>query len=434
MVLPLELLQQFKDSDFSDQLEYEGWKARNLKVLQAGLLHHPLVPLDKSDTASERFHQFIVGASDRSIVTGKSSDMQLLCSILLPLTYRSLDGRGSDTCHWADGFPFNLHLYQMLLEICFNSNIAEGAMIDEIDQVLELIKKTWAILGINQSLHNLCFTWILFHKFAATMQVENDLVFEVDNQLIEVANDAKATQDPAYSKILSSILTSIIGWTEKKLIAYHDTFNQSNIEYMQVFVSLGVKTAKIQVEDLSNEYGWKKGEETDISCSIIDSYIRSSLRTAFAQKMKQRETSWRSSIDQNTPVLSILAKDVGALAIKEKQLFSPILKKWHPLAAGVAVATLHFCYANELKQYIYGLVELTPDIVQVLKAADKLEKDLVNIAVEDSVDSDDGGMSLIREMSPYEVESAIMDLVRAWINTRIDRLKEWIDENLQQEV
>lgn len=150
--------------------------------------------------------------------------------------------------------------------------------------------------------------------------------------------------------------------------------------------------------------------------------------------MKQRETSRRSSIVQNTPVLSILAKDVGALAIKEKQLFSPILKKWHPLATGVAVATLHSCYANELKQYIYGLVELTPDIVQVLKAADKLEKDLVNIAVEDSVDSDDGGMSLIREMSPYEAESAIMDLVRAWINTRVDRLKEWIDENLQQEV
>ncbi|KAG2371749.1 hypothetical protein LR48_Vigan05g134900 [Vigna angularis] len=38
-------------------------------------------------------------------------------------------------------------------------------------------------------------------------------------------------------------------------------------------------------------------------------------------------------------------------------------------------------------------------------AADKLEKDLVHIAVEDSVDSDDGGKSVIREMCPFEAET-----------------------------
>ena len=52
---------------------------------------------------------------------------------------------------------------------------------------------------------------------------------------------------------------------------------------------------------------------------------------------------------------------------------------------------------------------------QVLKAADKLEKDLVNIVVEDSVDSDDGGKSLIREMPPYEAENTIANLVKAWV-------------------
>ncbi|RWW19901.1 hypothetical protein GW17_00016014 [Ensete ventricosum] len=79
-------------------------------------------------------------------------------------------------------------------------------------------------------------------------------------------------------------------------------------------------------------------------------------------------------------------------------------------------------------------MELTPDTVQVLKAADKLEKDLVHIAVEDSVDSEDGGKSLIREMPPYEAESAIANLVKVWIKTRVDRLKDWVDRNLHQEV
>jgi hypothetical protein len=153
--------------------------------------------------------------------------------------------------------------------------------------------------------------------------------------------------------------------------------------------------------------------------------------------MEEVDLSRRSSNKQKTtpaPILSILAKDIGNLAKKEKELFSPIFKKWHPLAAGVAVATLHSCYGNELKQFISGLAELTPDSVQVLKSADKLEKDLVSIAVEDSVDSEDGGKGLIREMPPYEAELAIANLVRDWIKIRVDRLKDWVDRNLLQEV
>ena len=152
--------------------------------------------------------------------------------------------------------------------------------------------------------------------------------------------------------------------------------------------------------------------------------------------MKNVRSSKRSAKNQQNqlPFLSILAQDVSTLAFSEKAIFSPILKRWHPLAAGVAVATLHSCFGNELKQFISGIGELTPDILQVLSAADKLEKDLVQIAVENSVDSEDGGKSIIREMPPYEAESVISNLVKSWIKTRLDRLKEWVDRNLQQEV
>ncbi|KAI5444970.1 hypothetical protein KIW84_013307 [Lathyrus oleraceus] len=102
--------------------------------------------------------------------------------------------------------------------------------------------------------------------------------------------------------------------------------------------------------------------------------------------------------------------------------------------AGLAVATLHACYGNEMKKFIVGITELTPDAVQVLRAANQLEKDLMQIAVEDSVDSDDGGKAVIREMPPYEAEGAIANLVKIWIKTRIDRLKDWVDRNLQQEL
>lgn len=134
------------------------------------------------------------------------------------------------------------------------------------------------------------------------------------------------------------------------------------------------------------------------------------------------------------PILSILAQNISDLAFNEKEIYSPVLKRWHPLATGVAVATLHACYGDELKKFVSSINELTPDAVQVLIAADKLEKNLVKMAVADAVDSDDGGKALIQEMIPFEAEAVIANLVKSWIRTRVDRLKEWVERNLQQEV
>lgn len=435
VVVPLELLQQLKLLDFTDQQEYDAWQKRTLKVLEAGLLLHPHMPLDKSNSAAQRLRQIIHGALDRPIETGKNNEsMQVLRNAVTSLASRSFDGSIYETCHWADGFPLNLRLYEFLLEACFDAN-DETSIVDEVDELMEHIKKTWGILGMNQMLHNICFTWVLFHRFVATGQVEMDLLYAADSQLAEVAKDAKTTKDPEYSKILSSTLSSILGWAEKRLLAYHDTFDGDTIDTMQGIVSLGVSAAKILVEDISNEYRRRKKVEVDVARNRIDTYIRSSLRTAFAQKMEKADSSRRASKNQPNPlpVLAILAKDVGELAVNEKKVFSPILKIWHPFAAGVAVATLHACYGNELKQFISGITELTPDAVQVLRAADKLEKDLVQIAVEDSVDSDDGGKAIIREMPPFEAEAAIANLVKVWMKTRLDRMKEWVDRNLQQE-
>lgn len=436
VVVPLELMQQLKASDFTDQQEYSEWQKRTLKVLEAGLILHPYIPLDKSNSAAQRLRQIIHAALDRPIETGKNNEsMQVLRSSVMSLANRSYDGSLTDSCHWADGIPLNLRIYEMLLQSCFDVN-DESSIIEDFDELMEQIKKTWGILGLNQTYHNLCFTWVLFHRFVATGQMDLELLSDADGQLAEVAKDAKTTKDSEYSKILSSTLTSILGWAEKRLLAYHETFDRGNVETMEGIVSLGVAAAKILLEDISNEYRRRRRNEVNVARERIETYIRSSLRTAFAQIMEKADSSRRASRNQPNalPLLAILAKDVGSLAVNEKLVFSPILKRWHPLAAGLAVATLHACYGNELKQFISGITELTPDAVQVLRAADQLEKDLVQIAVEDSVDSDDGGKAIIREMPPYEAEGAIANLVKIWTKTRIDRLKDWVDRNLQQEL
>ncbi|URE29063.1 hypothetical protein MUK42_35870 [Musa troglodytarum] len=140
-------------------------------------------------------------------------------------------------------------------------------------------------------------------------------------------------------------------------------------------------------------------EETDVARSRVDTYIQSSLRTAFVQRMELADSGRLSSKNQNTstPVLSIL--------------------KWRSLAAGVAVAALPSCYGDELKEFILNTTELTPDTDEVLKAADKYGG------------NKDGGKSLIKEMPPSEVDSAIDNLVKVWIKKRAHKRKEYVDQN-----
>ncbi|KAI3421733.1 uncharacterized protein J3R85_011932 [Psidium guajava] len=432
VVLPLELLQQYKSSDFPKLQEYEAWQRRHLKVLEAGLLLHPHLSLSKTDATPQRLRKLIRAALENPRENERNGEaVQLLRSNVMSLACRSFDGSASETCHWADGFPFNLRLYQMLLEACFDVN-DETSVIEEVDEVLELIKKTWVILGMNEALHNLCFAWVLFQRYVATGQAENDLLFAAGNLLMEVENDAKHKKDENYSMLLSSTLNSILNWAEKRLLAYHDTFHGGNIDVMQSFVSLCVSSVRILAEGTSHEHRRKKND-TDVASDRVEAYIRSSLRMVYSQKKEKMRKICKSQHNA-LPFLSMLAQDIRELVVNEKELFSPILKRWYPLAAGVAVATLHSCYGNELNRFISGIEELTPEAMQVLIAADKLEKDLVQVAVEDSADSEDGGKSIIQEMPPYEAESVITNLVMSWIKTRLDRLSEWVDRNLQQEV
>ena len=134
------------------------------------------------------------------------------------------------------------------------------------------------------------------------------------------------------------------------------------------------------------------------------------------------------------PFLSILAKNVGVLANKEKEIFSPILLKWHPSAAAIAMSTLHVCYGRELRQFIADVTELTPDTVLVLKAADELERELLQTIVESSSESEDGGKSIIREMPPFEAESTLTKLAKIWIDKRVDSLSQRVNGLLQKKV
>ncbi|CAL0321156.1 unnamed protein product [Lupinus luteus] len=225
--------------------------------------------------------------------TGKNSDtMRTLCNSVVSLSWRSANGTPTDVCHWADGFPFNIHLYTKLLQSIFDIR-DETLVLDEVDELLELMKKTWSTLGIALPIHNVCFTWVLFHQYIVTGQVEPDLLCGSHAMLNEVANDAKREKDSLYVKILSSVLSSMQGWAEKRLLNYHEFFQRGNANQIENLLPVMLSASKILGEDLTitDGEGEEKGDITivDSSGDRVDKCIRSSMKNAFEKRAAKLE-------------------------------------------------------------------------------------------------------------------------------------------------
>jgi hypothetical protein len=226
IILPLELLRQLKLTDFADSGEHHQWQRRQLRLLEAGLILHPSLPLDRLSASVARFRQITQAADARAMDTGRPSDtMRALCDAVLALAWRSAPGTGppGEVCHWADGYPLNVLLYVSLLQAIFDRR-DETVVLDEVDELLELMTRTWTTLGIDKTVHSVCLAWVLFQQYVATGQVQPDLAGAALTMLTEVAADTKqeCRDDPVYVRVLSSALSAIHDWSEKRLLEYHE--------------------------------------------------------------------------------------------------------------------------------------------------------------------------------------------------------------------
>ncbi|CAN8306267.1 unnamed protein product [Cochlearia groenlandica] len=440
IILPLELLRHVKTSEFGDSHEYQIWQRRQLKVLEAGLLLHPSIPLDKTNNSAMRLREIIRQSETKPIDTGKTSEtMPTLCNVVISLACRNTNLTITDFCHWADGYPLNIHLYVSLLQSIFDIR-DETLVLDEIDELLELMKKTWTMLGITRSMHNLCFTWVLFHQYIVTSQMEPDLLNASHAMLAEVANDAKKSDREAlYVKLLTSTLASMQGWTEKRLLSYHDYFRQGNVGLIESLLPLALSSSKILGEDVTISQGnsQEKGDVKliDSSGDRVDYYIRASIKHTFSKVIENMKAkiSETEEVEEASNMLLELAKETEELALCERECFSPILKRWHPVAAGVASVLLHQCYGSILMQFLAGRSTITKETVEVLQTAGKLEKVLVQMVAEESEECEDGGKGLVREMVPYEVESVILRLLKQWIEEKLKTVQECLNRAKEAE-
>lgn len=285
IILPLELLRHLKPSEFSNPHEYHLWQRRQLKVLEAGLLLHPYIPVEKTDTFAVNLRNIIRSGELKPIDTSKNSEtMRTFSNSVVSLSMRSPNGAPTNVCHWANGYPVNVYLYISLLQSVFDLE-DQTLVLDEVDELLELIKKTWSTLGINRPIHNLCSTWVFFQQYVATGQIEPDLLCASHAMLNQVANDAKKEKECLYVNMLKSVLGSLLSWGDKRLLNYHEYFQGENaaaqIENLLPVVLLAYNIlGDVTISDGETH---EKEDKTiaDSSEDRVDDYIRSSLKNAF---------------------------------------------------------------------------------------------------------------------------------------------------------
>jgi len=131
-------------------------------------------------------------------------------------------------------------------------------------------------------------------------------------------------------------------------------------------------------------------------------------------------------------ILLHLAQEIEDLAMKERENFTPMLQKWHPAAGAVAGMMLHSCYGHVLRQYLGDVTSLTRETVEVLQRAEKVEKVLLQLVVEDC--GEDNAKTVMREMVPYEVDSIILNLLRKWINEALSSARDCLQRAKETEV
>ena len=119
-------------------------------------------------------------------------------------------------------------------------------------------------------------------------------------------------------------------------------------------------------------------------------------------------------------VLTRLARETEQLAMFERTNFSPLLRRLHPAPIAVAAVTLHGCFGVVLREYLGKVTILTEELVRVLHSANRLEKALAQMTAEDAADCDDDrAKAVVGDMGPYEVESVVMGLLKAWMDDRL---------------
>ncbi|KZV40963.1 hypothetical protein F511_25688 [Dorcoceras hygrometricum] len=147
--LSLALLTGILRTDFPSEKSYIHWKNKTKKQMIGASLAKIRNPeeWDLKMSPSERSEFLLVIRQ-------------------VALAFSSMPGRfgiEGETYYWTTGYHLNIRLYEKILSSVFDI-LEDSQLVEEAEEILELIKLTWSMLGITQKLHHALFAWVLFQQ------------------------------------------------------------------------------------------------------------------------------------------------------------------------------------------------------------------------------------------------------------------------------
>lgn len=443
LLVPLELLSCISKTEFSDRKAFLRWQKRQLNILEEGLINHPVVGFGESGRKASELRIPLSKIEESECLPPSTGELQRieclrsLREIAISLAERPARGDlTGEVCHWADGYHLNVRLYEKLLVSVFDM-LDEGKLTEEVEEILELLKSTWRVLGITETIHYTCFTWVLFRQFVITS--EQRMLQHAIEQLKKIPlKEQRGPQERLHLKslhmeleeegssrdfsFLQSFILPIQNWADRLLGDYHLHFSEDPRK-MGNIVTVAMLARRLLLEE--SETAAESMSRTDKE--QIEFYISSSLKNAFSRvlhSVEKSETNHEHS-------LALLAEETKKLLKRDSSFFIPILSQRDAQATIVSASLLHKLYGYKLKPFLDGVEHLTEDVVSVFPAANSLEEYILTLIT--SACEEMGAKIHIGKLALYQIESISGTLVLRWVNSQLGRILGWVERAIQQE-
>lgn len=411
--------------------------------MEEGLINHPVVGFGESGRKASELRIPLSKIEESECLPPSTGELQRieclrsLREIAISLAERPARGDlTGEVCHWADGYHLNVRLYEKLLVSVFDM-LDEGKLTEEVEEILELLKSTWRVLGITETIHYTCFTWVLFRQFVITS--EQGMLQHAIEQLKKIPlKEQRGPQERLHLKslhmeleeegssrdfsFLQSFILPIQNWADRLLGDYHLHFSEDPRK-MGNIVTVAMLARRLLLEE--SETAAESMSRTDKE--QIEFYISSSLKNAFSRvlhSVEKSETNHEHS-------LALLAEETKKLLKRDSSLFIPILSQRDAQATIVSASLLHKLYGYKLKPFLDGVEHLTEDVVSVFPAANSLEEYILTLIT--SACEEMGAKIHIGKLALYQIESISGTLVLRWVNSQLGRILGWVERAIQQE-
>ncbi|KAI4323572.1 hypothetical protein L6164_023167 [Bauhinia variegata] len=440
LLVPLELLCCVSRSEFSDKKAFIRWQKRQLKLLEEGLLNYPAVGFGESGRRTNELRILLAKIEESEFLPPSAGELQRteclrsLREIAIPLAERPARGDlTGEICHWADGYHLNVRLYEKLLLSVFDM-LDEGKLTEEVEEILELLKSTWRVLGITETIHHTCYAWVLFRQYVITS--EQGILLQAIEQLKKIPlMEQRGQQERLHLKsmrskvegerdmsFLQSFLMPIQRWADKQLGDYHLNFNEDS-STMEKVVAVAMITRRLLLEEPETTLQPIPISDRD----QIELYISSSIKNAFTRTFVTVE---RLDMSHGHP-LGLLAEELKKLLKKDSVMFMPVLSERHPQASIVSASLVHKLYGNKLKPFLDGAEHLSEDVISVFPAAASLEQFIMALIT--SVCEEENAEIFCKKLNQYQIEPKSGTLVLRWVNSQLERVLGWVERAIQQE-